>query len=153
VQAVRADYQRLVAELEGERVVFLQRIAEKVQQQFNAVWATFPQDTIAQKRMLRDWCNRELKALNLCLKCPKTGAGSDLQVAIGNHPESGTFQFIHYAGGKTIVSASRDSVKSVQLTPDHIERAENILINESVPNGSNFADRVAGQKKSKKIQK
>jgi hypothetical protein len=73
--------------VELERV-FLQLIAERLQNQFNHFLRQIPHETLEQKRNLAKFANAELQRLGLAIRCPKTGR-SALLVADGYGDEVG----------------------------------------------------------------
>ena len=81
----------------------------------NALVKGMPQGSIAEKRALRQWLNKEVSSRGLAVRCPNTGAPSLLQVDPGEYPEVGRFQFYHMEEGERVRTASRTRLPELQV--------------------------------------
>jgi hypothetical protein len=72
------DFASAKAGVEALSHAFHQEIAEALGPKLAAYLKTVPQATYENRKLLSSWCNHELHALHLCIRCPKTGRPSIL---------------------------------------------------------------------------
>jgi hypothetical protein len=67
-----ASYAERYLALTEIRHVFLQVLAENLQNCLNEHLKSIPEDTLAEKQALATWVNEQLRSLGLAVRCPKT---------------------------------------------------------------------------------
>jgi hypothetical protein len=80
-------------------------IIRRLEPVFNRVLSDAPQATLEEKQALSRWANAELRAMQLAIKCPKTGEPASLRAAPGNHPQIGRFQIELLEGQRAVTSS------------------------------------------------
>lgn len=123
LEEIARAYDEAVTEMENASREKRDDLSRRMQPQLdayarhlNAYVKIQPQSTIDDKRKLQQSVNGDIRSSRgIALKCPTTGDPSLLQIATGDYPESGYFQFYHYEYGKRIVTATRSTLSDLEV--------------------------------------
>jgi hypothetical protein len=116
------DFYKVATEARQE---FVQELAAATQERLNPYAQSLPQYSLEDKRKIAYEVNQDLRALNLCLKCPVTGLPAILVGDYGSTPEKDNrFRFeVHQSGRQLRKGAFRQVPDlTVMEAPPRTER-------------------------------
>lgn len=123
--ALPADYEASYAEIVKCRHQFFREISQALEGRLNAHLHTLPRETLAEKRNIATMVNRDLRELNLCVRCPHTGSPAILVADFSGHSDGTSrfrYEMVSETGRRLKKLASRDvPTLELQEAPQRIE--------------------------------